>query len=152
MAHKTKAALQSCQCHYEIFKQSQNITLIMMVNYRAKFCAQWAIGSLRNISHPPHPFGSIPFLRRASRPNSFIQFARLTLSAWASFSNCSLSSGFIRMWNGGDFPPPLDWLSRVDMCTPMGIWLFIGVHLNMYEPKKTTPRTVEAVPRRLTTT
>ncbi|MDI5829443.1 coproporphyrinogen III oxidase, partial [Salmonella enterica subsp. enterica serovar Kentucky] len=27
------------------------------------------------------PFGSIPFFRRASRPNSFIQFARLTLSA-----------------------------------------------------------------------
>jgi hypothetical protein len=24
IAHKTKAALQSCQCHYGIFKQSQH--------------------------------------------------------------------------------------------------------------------------------
>lgn len=43
MSDKTKAALQSCQCHYEIFKQSQDITLIVAVNYRAKFCAQWVI-------------------------------------------------------------------------------------------------------------
>lgn len=43
IADKTKAALQSCQCHYEIFKQSQDITLIVAVNYRAKFCAQWVI-------------------------------------------------------------------------------------------------------------
>ena len=50
MSDKTKAALQSCQCHYEIFKQSQDITLIVAVNYRAKFCAQWAIASGQSLS------------------------------------------------------------------------------------------------------
>lgn len=50
IADKTKAALQSCQCHYEIFKQSQDITLIVAVNYRAKFCAQWAIASGQSLS------------------------------------------------------------------------------------------------------
>ncbi|SXD07286.1 Uncharacterised protein [Klebsiella quasipneumoniae] len=53
MVHKTKAALQSCQCHYQIFKQSQDITLIVVVNYRAKFLALWAIVSV----------GKIPYIR-----------------------------------------------------------------------------------------
>ncbi len=100
------------------------------------------------------PFGSIPFFRRASRPNSFIQFARLTLSAWASFSNCSLSSGGIRIWNAGAFPAPFGCRSRlmgVDMCVPIGVlFSLIGTHLNTVLSKKTTPRTVRAVPRRLT--
>lgn len=100
------------------------------------------------------PFGSIPFFRRASRPNSFIQFARLTLSAWASFSNCSLSSVGIRIWNAGAFPAPFGCRSRlmgVDMCVPIGVlFSLIGTHLNTVLSKKTTPRTVRAVPRRLT--
>lgn len=100
------------------------------------------------------PFGSMPFFRRASRPNSFIQFARLTLSAWASFSNCSLSSGGIRIWNAGAFPAPFGCRSRlmgVDMCVPIGVlFSLIGTHLNTVLSKKTTPRTVRAVPRRLT--
>lgn len=83
--NKTKAALQSCQCHYEKPKQIKHTG----VNAGGQRMSQ------RNSAPADfiQPFGSIPFFRRASRPNSFIQFARLTLSAWASFSNCSLSSG-----------------------------------------------------------
>ncbi|MDQ7209885.1 host cell division inhibitor Icd-like protein [Serratia fonticola] len=50
------------------------------------------------------------------------------------------------MWNGGDFPAPLGWLSltvtsfSIDMCTPIDLSLFsLGVHTNMRVPKKTTP-------------
>lgn len=96
------------------------------------------------------PFGSIPRRFNSCRANSLNQLARLTPSICASFSNCSLSSGFIRIWKGGDLPAPRDWLSLVDMCTPIALRLLIGVHPIMCIPKKTTPRTVGAVPRRLT--
>ncbi|ELD67707.1 hypothetical protein A193_04072 [Escherichia coli KTE234] len=144
--NKTKAALQSCQCHYEKPKQIKHTR----VNAGGQRMSQ------RNSAPADfiQPFGSIPFFRRASRPNSFIQFARLTLSAWASFSNCSLSSGGIRIWNAGAFPAPFGCRSRlmgVDMCVPIGVMFsLIGTHLNTVLSKKTTPRTVRAVPRRLT--
>ncbi|HHN8384247.1 TPA: host cell division inhibitor Icd-like protein [Klebsiella quasipneumoniae] len=51
IADKTKAALQSCQCHYGIFKQSQDITLIMAVNYKAKFLSLWVNVNLGEISY-----------------------------------------------------------------------------------------------------
>ncbi|WP_319951102.1 host cell division inhibitor Icd-like protein, partial [Klebsiella pneumoniae] len=39
----------------------------------------------------------------------------------------------------------------VDMCVPIGVlFSLIGTHLNTVLSKKTTPRTVRAVPRRLT--
>jgi hypothetical protein len=82
--NKTKAALQSCQCHYEKPKQIKHTR----VNAGGQRMSQ------RNSAPADfiQPFGSIPFFRRAL-PNSFIQFARLTLSAWASFFKLLLSSG-----------------------------------------------------------
>lgn len=132
--NKTKAALQSCQCHYEKPKQIKHTR----VNAGGQRMSQ------RNSAPADfiQPFGSIPFFRRASRPNSFIQFARLTLSAWASFSNCSLSSG-IRIWNAGAFPAPFGCRSRlmgVDMCVPIGVlFSLIGTHLNTVLSKKQRP-------------
>lgn len=63
------------------------------------------------------------------------------------------------MWNGGDFPAPLGWLSltvtsfSIDMCTPIDLSLFsLGVHTNMCVPKKTTPpKGITSTRRGLTT-
>ncbi|EEV6001142.1 host cell division inhibitor Icd-like protein [Escherichia coli] len=89
------------------------------------------------------PLGSIPRRFSSVRPNSLSQLARLTPSLLASLSNCSLSSGAIRIWNGGAFPAPFGFLSRliiVDMCTPIKLCFYlIGVHLNTRTPKKAKP-------------
>ncbi len=90
------------------------------------------------------PLGSIPRRFSSARPNSLSQLARLTPSLLASLSNCSFSSGAIRIWNGGAFPVPFGFLSRlitVDMCTPIALcFCLIGVHPITKAVKKTTPR------------
>ncbi|HDC1326759.1 TPA: host cell division inhibitor Icd-like protein [Escherichia coli] len=90
-----------------------------------------------------YPLGSMPRRFSSVRPNSLSQLARLTPSLLASLSNCSLSSGAIRIWNGGAFPAPFGFLSRliiVDMCTPIRLCFHsIGVHLNTRAPKKAKP-------------
>lgn len=126
-----------------IFKLVANLQLTPLPDVSRSFCRCSDV-------RIAHPFGSMPFFRKASRPNSLIQLARLTPSDCASFSNCSFNSGLMRIWNGGDFPAPRDWLSLVDMCTPIGIWLLIGVHLSMCVPKITTPQTARTDPGRLT--
>ncbi len=99
--------------------------------------------------------GSMPRFCNSALPNSFSQLPRLTPSFFASISNCSFSSGGILIWKAGAFPVPFGCLSRlmtVDMCVPIGVlFSLIGTHLNTALSKKTTPRTVGAVPRRLTT-
>ncbi|WP_423152909.1 host cell division inhibitor Icd-like protein [Serratia ureilytica] len=105
------------------------------------------------------PLGSMPRAISSRRASSFSQLARLVPSLPASASNCDFSSGFIRMWNGGDLPAPRGCLSRkvaslsVDMCTPMGLSLFLlGVHTNMCASKKTTPpKGITSTRRGLTT-
>lgn len=93
-----------------------------------------------------YPLGSMPRRFSSVRPNSLSQLARLTPSLLASLSNCSFSSGDIRIWNGGAFPVPFGFLSRlitVDMCTPITLCFYsIGVHLNTGTLKKAKPRTV----------
>lgn len=93
-----------------------------------------------------YPLGSMPRRFSSVRPNSLSQLARLTPSLLASLSNCSFSSGDIRIWNGGAFPVPFGFLSRlitVDMCTPIALCFYsIGVHLNTGTLKKAKPRTV----------
>jgi hypothetical protein len=81
--NKTKAALQSCQCHYEKPKQIKHTR----VNAGGQRMSQ------RNSAPADfiQPFGSIPFFRRAL-PN-FHPICELTLSAWASFFKLLLSSG-----------------------------------------------------------
>lgn len=100
------------------------------------------------------PFGSMPRLLNSALPNSFSQLLVLVLSACASSSNCLRSSAGMRIGSIGDLPPPLGCLSRdIDMYMPIGLWLTqIGIYINMYKSIKTTPRTVRAVPGRLTTT
>lgn len=100
------------------------------------------------------PFGSIPRFFNSALPSSFNQLARLVPSPFASNSNCSFNSGGMRTWNAGAFPVPfgcLSLLTIVDMYVPIGVmFLLIGTHLITVVSKKTTPRTVGAVPRRLT--
>ncbi|HFU7856310.1 TPA: hypothetical protein ACIYPV_005634 [Escherichia coli] len=101
------------------------------------------------------PLGSIPRRFSSLRPNSLSQLARLTPSLLASLSNCSFSSGAIRIWNGGAFPVPFGFLSRliiVDMCTPIALFFcLIGVHPITKAVKKTTPRSAVTHAGRLTT-
>ncbi len=100
------------------------------------------------------PLGSIPRRFSSLRPNSLSQLARLTPSLLASLSNCSFSSGAIRIWNGGAFPVPFGFLSRlitVDMCTPIALFFcLIGVHPITKAVKKTTPRSAVTHAGRLT--
>ncbi|EFP5544611.1 host cell division inhibitor Icd-like protein [Escherichia coli] len=102
-----------------------------------------------------HPLGSIPRRFSSERPNSLSQLARLTPSLLASLSNCSFSSGAIRIWKGGAFPVPLGFLSRliiVDMCTPIALCFHsIGVHLNTCAFNNATPRSAGTHAGRLTT-
>lgn len=99
------------------------------------------------------PFGSIPFLRKASRPNSFSQLLVLVFSSWARSSNCLRSSAGIRIGSIGERPFPLGCLSLdIDMHMPIGLWLSrIGIYTTMCVSEKTTPRTAGTVPGRLTT-
>lgn len=88
------------------------------------------------------PLGSIPRRFSSARPNSLSQLARLMPSLCASLSNCSFSSGEIRILNCGDCPSPLGLLSRliVDKWSPIELaFLLLGGHLNTGTLKKAKP-------------
>ncbi|HFI7173126.1 TPA: hypothetical protein ACGRSJ_000559 [Escherichia coli] len=90
-----------------------------------------------------YPLGSIPRRFSSVRPNSLSQLARLMPSLCASLSNCSFSSGEIRILNCGDCPSPLGLLSRliVDKWSPIELaFLLLGGHLNTRALKKAKPR------------
>ncbi|HCB8298973.1 TPA: hypothetical protein M2F31_003912 [Escherichia coli] len=90
-----------------------------------------------------YPLGSIPRRFSSVRPNSLSQLARLMPSLCASLSNCSFSSGEIRILNCGDCPSPLGLLSRliVDKWSPIELaFLLLGDHLNTRALKKAKPR------------
>ncbi|WP_332308365.1 host cell division inhibitor Icd-like protein [Erwinia typographi] len=112
------------------------------------------IGSVTYENFVGQPFGSMPFIRKASRPNSFNQLLVLVFSSWAKSSNCLRSSEGMRIGSIGDLPLPFGCLSLdIDMHMPIGLWLIqIGIYTNMCESIKTTPRTARTVPGRLTTT
>ncbi|VAC60762.1 Uncharacterised protein [Enterobacter hormaechei] len=99
------------------------------------------------------PFGSIPCRRNSARANSFIQLPRLTPSRSAASLSCWRNSGVIRIWKVGDSPSPFGVLSRliVDMYVrnPLA-WTLLCTYVNTANIQKTTPRTVVAVPGRLT--
>ncbi|EPH5486911.1 hypothetical protein ACS1XI_005273, partial [Escherichia coli] len=101
----------------------------------------------RNTSHHGadsfYPLGSMPRRFSSVRPNSLSQLARLMPSLCASLSNCSFSSGEIRILNCGDCPSPLGLLSRliVDKWSPIELaFLLLGGHLNTRALKKAKPR------------
>ncbi|HAX7362712.1 TPA: host cell division inhibitor Icd-like protein [Escherichia coli] len=88
------------------------------------------------------PLGSIPRRFSSARPNSLSQLARLMPSLCASLSNCSFSSGEIRILNCGDCPSPLGLLSRliIDKWSPIELaFLLLGGHLNTGTLKKAKP-------------
>ncbi|EIL3001160.1 hypothetical protein LLY61_000757 [Escherichia coli] len=90
-----------------------------------------------------YPLGSMPRRFSSVRPNSLSQLARLMPSLCASLSNCSFSSGEIRILNCGDCPSPLGLLSRliVDKWPPIELaFLLLGDHLNTRALKKAKPR------------
>ncbi|EKY6397617.1 host cell division inhibitor Icd-like protein [Escherichia coli] len=89
-----------------------------------------------------YPLGSMPRRFSSVRPNSLSQLARLMPSLCASLSNCSFSSGEIRILNCGDCPSPLGLLSRliVDKWSPIELaFLLLGDHLNTETLKKAKP-------------
>ncbi|HFP5147336.1 TPA: host cell division inhibitor Icd-like protein [Escherichia coli] len=88
------------------------------------------------------PLGSMPRRFSSARPNSLSQLARLMPSLCASLSNCSFSSGEIRILNCGDCPSPLGLLSRliVDKWSPIELaFSLLGDHLNTEALKKAKP-------------
>ncbi|EOX0843065.1 hypothetical protein ACO68V_003722 [Escherichia coli] len=90
-----------------------------------------------------YPLGSMPRRFSSVRPNSLSQLARLMPSLCASLSNCSFSSGEIRILNCGDCPSPLGLLSRliVDKWSPIELaFPLLGGHLNTRALKKAKPR------------
>ncbi len=99
------------------------------------------------------PLGSIPRRFSSARPNSLSQLARLMPSLCASLSNCSFSSGEIRILNCGDCPSPLGLLSRliVDKWSPIELaFLLLGGHLNTGTLKKAKPEGARNTNGRLT--
>jgi len=100
------------------------------------------------------PLGSIPFLRNSALANSFSQFPKLTPSLVATALSCDFNSGEIRIWNVGDQPSPFCDLSRliVDMYVRnLIVWIPLRTYVNIKYVIKTTPQTVGAVLKRLTT-
>lgn len=106
-------------------------------------CKAMRRSSSRHGADSFYPLGSIPRRFSSVRPNSLSQLARLMPSLCASLSNCSFSSGEIRILNCGDCPSPLGLLSRliVDKWSPIELaFLLLGGHLNTRALKKAKPR------------
>ncbi len=114
------------------------------------------------ISNPPlcsmqddyQPFGSMPKRSSSLRPSVLSQLAKLTPDSAATDSNCSLSSGVIRILNCGDCPSPFGLLSRfiIDRWSPIKlISPLLGGHLIIVLPIKTMPRSGGTLTGHLTT-
>ncbi|EIG4391386.1 hypothetical protein FMF13_000728 [Escherichia coli] len=106
-------------------------------------CKAMRRSSSRHGADSFYPLGSMPRRFSSVRPNSLSQLARLMPSLCASLSNCSFSSGEIRILNCGDCPSPLGLLSRliVDKWSPIELaFLLLGDHLNTRALKKAKPR------------
>lgn len=100
------------------------------------------------------PFGSMPCRKSSLRASAFSQLPRLTPSRLAAWFNCWRNSGVIRIWKVGDSPSPFGVLSLliVDMYVRnLLLWILLCTYVITAYVKKATPRTVLAVPRRLTT-
>lgn len=128
MSHKTKAALPGRQCQSTKLKPTQHSMLADLVNYQ--------------------PFGSMSRCCSSLRMMRFIQAASdSSPSCRCASSIKSRSSGSSRNWNGGF--PRLSFLCVDTFSTPDVVCLCVMTHY-MHMNEKATPRTVRAVPRRLT--
>lgn len=138
MAHKTKATRyggpSTLIARYPQRKRD---------DYYAVITSGWQCDQCAGLLVGYQPLGSIPRRFSSARPNSLSQLARLMPSLCASLSNCSFSSGEIRILNCGDCPSPLGLLSRliVDKWSPIELaFLLLGGHLNTGTLKKQSPK------------
>lgn len=65
----------------------------------------YSILTLLVIARDSQPFGSIPRRFNSSRASSLNQLLSVILSESAAAFSCSRSSGWMRIWNAGDWPP-----------------------------------------------
>lgn len=134
---KTKAT-----CYGGHSTQATRYPQRMSADYYAVITSGWQCDQCAGLLVGYQPLGSIPRRFSSERPNSLSQLARLMPSLCASLSNCSFSSGEIRILNCGDCPSPLGLLSRliVDKWSPIELaFLLLGGHLNTGTLKKAKP-------------
>lgn len=111
--------------------------------------------NLVNNVHSVQPLGLMPLDCSSLRAKSLNQLPKLIPSSLANSDNCSLNSGWMRIWKAGALPSPFGLLSLfiVDMCVPIEIVSnTLGTHLNMEKPNKTMPRSALTLTGHLTTT
>lgn len=173
MLNKTKAALQSCQCHYQMFKQEQNTrvsaggqSLSELQNSNSvlkdfssnrgevskTYIRQWRTLDHTAKNNPNigwyQPFGSMPRCCNSLRIIRLIQAASDSSPSccWA----CSISSrnsGSSLNWNGG--LPRLSFLCVDTSITPDVMCLCVMTHY-IHVLQIATPRSAGTLPRRLT--
>lgn len=101
------------------------------------------------------PFGSMPKRSSSFRPNVFSQLAKLMPASEAAVSNCTFSSGVMRMGKTGALPSDECFLSRftVDMYIPTGlVFYLVGIYLiTVNTAKETPPKGITSTTRGLTT-
>lgn len=132
----------------------------MPVRAREEFLQSIKKGSISSatLSHTANcyqPFGSMPKRSSSLRPSVLSQLAKLIPDSAATDSNCSLSSGVIRILNCGDCPSPFGLLSRfiIDRWSPIELVSpLLGGHLIIVLPIKTMPRSGGTLTGHLTTT
>lgn len=163
MLNKTKAALQSCQCHYEMFKQEQNtristggqslsrmhiciLEVAPMVHpslygYVSR-CEENRISVLSNFSKALESaseqnqlFGSIPRCCSSFRNIRLIHVARdESPSLRISSSSCARNSSLKRIWYCGDF-----FNSCIDMCNYPDYHLIVITRVITFGLKSNAP-------------
>lgn len=173
MSDKTKAALQSCQCHYQMFKQKQNTRLnaggqslsdlqnsnSVLKDFSSNrgevsktYIRQWRTLDHTAKNYPDigwnQPFGSIP------RSCNSLRIIRLIQAASDSSPSCCLAcsissrnSGSSLNWNGG--LPRLSFLCVDTSITPDVMCLCVMTHY-IHVLQIATPRSAGTLPRRLT--
>lgn len=153
MSDKTKAALQSCQCHYQMFKQEQNTRAsaggqrMSQRNFApADFIRDFVFTRYPDIGY--QLFGSMPRCCNSFRIIRLIQAASDSSPSccWA----CSISSrnsGSSLNWNGG--LPRLSFLCVDTSITPDVMCLCVMTHY-IHVLQIATPRSAGTLPRRLT--
>lgn len=151
--NKTKAALQSCQCHYQMFKHEQN-TRASAGGQRMSQRNFAPADFIRDFVFTRYPdigfqlFGSMPRCCNSLRIIRLIQAASDSSPSccWA----CSISSrnsGSSLNWNGG--LPRLSFLCVDTSITPDVMCLCVMTHY-IHVLQIATPRSAGTLPRRLT--
>lgn len=154
-AQKKKDSVQAVLIQLHSVEQATNYpNYIGLVKYFQSSIGGWDLMYVR-LTYGVQPFGSMPLDCSSLRAKSLNQLPKLIPSSLANFDNCSLNSGWMRIWKAGALPSPFGLLSLfiVDMCVPIEIVSnVLGTHLNMEKPNKTMPRSALTLTGHLTTT